>query len=106
MSVLLAVIDTISRCIEALTRAGQYDPPLLQQAVKMFEVRFPIKARIARCLRFDQDFLLFSNHVGLYTEEISVAGEGCVLPCSCWYLHLLMHLIDWGTQCKALVWFN
>lgn len=46
-------------CIEALTRAGEYEPPLLQQAVKMFE-----------------DFLLYSNHVGLFTEEISVAGEG------------------------------
>ncbi|PVF92804.1 glycoside hydrolase family 15 protein [Serendipita vermifera] len=46
-------------CIEALTRAGEYDPPLLQQAVKMFE-----------------DFLGYSNHVGLFTEEVSVAGEG------------------------------
>jgi hypothetical protein len=40
--VFAAVVDGISRCIEALTRAGQYDPPLLQQAVKMFEVS-PIK---------------------------------------------------------------
>jgi len=47
------------RCIEALTRAGEYDRPLLQQAVKMFE-----------------DFLLYANHVGLFTEEVSVAGEG------------------------------
>ncbi|KAG8828659.1 hypothetical protein FRC19_000046 [Serendipita sp. 401] len=46
-------------CIEALTRAGEYDRPLLQQAVRMFE-----------------DFLGYSNHVGLFTEEVSVAGEG------------------------------
>ena len=26
------------RCIEALTRAGEYDAALLNQAVKMFEV--------------------------------------------------------------------
>ncbi|KAG8820970.1 hypothetical protein FRC20_002677 [Serendipita sp. 405] len=48
-------------CIEALTRAGEYDRPLLQQAVRMFE-----------------DFLGYSNHVGLFTEEVSVAGEGWV----------------------------
>jgi hypothetical protein len=76
----LVVIDGISRCIEALTRAGQYDPPLLQQAVKMFEVSL-IKAGKIWGLIFDQDFLLFSNHVGLYTEEVSVAGEGCAILC-------------------------
>ncbi|EGN97770.1 glycoside hydrolase family 15 protein [Serpula lacrymans var. lacrymans S7.3] len=46
-------------CVEALTRAGEYDRKLLQKAISMFE-----------------DFLLYSNHVGLCTEEISEAGEG------------------------------
>ncbi|CAK5276639.1 unnamed protein product, partial [Mycena citricolor] len=46
-------------CVEALTRAGEYDLPMLQRAVSMFE-----------------DFLLYLNHVGLCTEEISDAGEG------------------------------
>jgi len=45
-------------CVEALTRAGEYDKPLLARAVGMFE-----------------DFLLYLNHVGLCTEEISEAGE-------------------------------
>jgi GH15 family glucan-1,4-alpha-glucosidase len=47
------------RCIEALTRAGEFERPLLQRAITMFE-----------------DFLQYSNHVGLCTEEISEAGEG------------------------------
>ncbi|KAJ8519553.1 hypothetical protein ONZ45_g3503 [Pleurotus djamor] len=46
-------------CVEALTRAGEYDRAMLSRAVSMFE-----------------DFLLFLNHVGLCTEEISDAGEG------------------------------
>ncbi|KZV94567.1 glycoside hydrolase family 15 protein [Exidia glandulosa HHB12029] len=46
-------------CIEALTRVGEYDPPRLAKAVRMFE-----------------DFLQYSNHVGLCTEEIGPAGEG------------------------------
>ncbi|EIW81645.1 glycoside hydrolase family 15 protein [Coniophora puteana RWD-64-598 SS2] len=46
-------------CVEALARAGVYEPALLKRAMSMFE-----------------DFLLFSNHVGLCTEEISEAGEG------------------------------
>ncbi|PPR00691.1 hypothetical protein CVT24_000979 [Panaeolus cyanescens] len=45
-------------CVEALTRAGKYDRNLLVKAVTMFE-----------------DFLLYLNHVGLCTEEISDAGE-------------------------------
>ena len=45
-------------CVEALTRAGVYDKQLLSKAVSMFE-----------------DFLLYLNHVGLCTEEISDAGE-------------------------------
>jgi len=45
-------------CIEALTRAGQYDRQLLPKAVTMFE-----------------DFLLYLNHVGLCSEEITDAGE-------------------------------
>ncbi|KAL0960426.1 hypothetical protein HGRIS_005469 [Hohenbuehelia grisea] len=46
-------------CVEALTRAGEYDRAMLPRAVSMFE-----------------DFLLYLNHVGLCTEEISDAGEG------------------------------
>ncbi|KAF8264424.1 glycoside hydrolase family 15 protein [Lactarius quietus] len=46
-------------CIEALTRAGEFDKAALQQAIRMFE-----------------DFLQYTNHVGLCTEEISPAGEG------------------------------
>jgi len=45
--------------VEALTRAGQYDKAMLQKAVAMFE-----------------DFLGYGNHCGLFTEEISPAGEG------------------------------
>ncbi|TEB27330.1 Six-hairpin glycosidase [Coprinellus micaceus] len=45
-------------CVEALTRAGSNDRTLLLKAVSMFE-----------------DFLLYLNHVGLCTEEISDAGE-------------------------------
>ncbi|KAF8914864.1 glycoside hydrolase family 15 protein [Mucidula mucida] len=46
-------------CVEALTRAGQYDNTMLPKAVAMFE-----------------DFLQYLNHVGLCTEEVSEAGEG------------------------------
>ncbi|TDL30070.1 glycoside hydrolase family 15 protein [Rickenella mellea] len=46
-------------CIEALTRAGQYDHAMLEKSIGMFE-----------------DFLQYMNHVGLCTEEISPAGEG------------------------------
>ncbi|KAL0058998.1 hypothetical protein AAF712_014294 [Marasmius tenuissimus] len=46
-------------CIEALTRAGAYDKSMLRKAVTMFE-----------------DFLLYLNHVGLCTEEVSQSGEG------------------------------
>jgi len=45
-------------CVEALARAGEYDKAMLSRAVGMFE-----------------DFLQYTNHVGLCTEEISVAGE-------------------------------
>ncbi|KZT69354.1 glycoside hydrolase family 15 protein [Daedalea quercina L-15889] len=45
-------------CVEALARAGEYDKAMLHKAVAMFE-----------------DFLQYTNHVGLCTEEISVAGE-------------------------------
>lgn len=45
-------------CVEALTRAGNHDRAFLLKAVSMFE-----------------DFLLYLNHVGLCTEEISDAGE-------------------------------
>jgi len=46
-------------CIEALTRAGEFDKTMLPRAISMFE-----------------DFLLYLNHVGLCSEEISDAGEG------------------------------
>jgi len=46
-------------CVEALTRAGEYDRALLPRAISMFE-----------------DFLMYLNHVGLCTEEISESGEG------------------------------
>jgi len=45
-------------CIEALGRAGAYDKTMLARAIAMFE-----------------DFLQYTNHVGLCTEEISDAGE-------------------------------
>ncbi|PIL34777.1 hypothetical protein GSI_02564 [Ganoderma sinense ZZ0214-1] len=45
-------------CIEALARAGGYDKAMLNKAIAMFE-----------------DFLQYSNHLGLCTEEISDAGE-------------------------------
>lgn len=45
-------------CVEALTRAGETDRNFLLRALSMFE-----------------DFLLYMNHVGLCTEEISEAGE-------------------------------
>lgn len=44
--------------IEALTRAGQHDAALLKQARVMFE-----------------DLVGYSNHVGLFSEEISKSGE-------------------------------
>ncbi|OBZ71553.1 Uncharacterized protein C4H3.03c [Grifola frondosa] len=46
-------------CIEALARAGEYDKTMLAKAIAMFE-----------------DFLQYTNHLGLCTEEISDAGEG------------------------------
>ena len=55
----------LPRCVEALARAGQYDKPLLAKAIRMFE-----------------DFLQYTNHVGLCTEEISPAGDGYVQPFS------------------------
>ncbi|CEL61905.1 putative protein C4H3,03c OS=Schizosaccharomyces pombe (strain 972 / ATCC 24843) GN=SPAC4H3.03c PE=4 SV=1 [Rhizoctonia solani AG-1 IB] len=45
--------------VEALTRVGAYDKTMLQRAVSMFE-----------------DFLGYGNHCGLWSEEISAAGEG------------------------------
>ncbi|OJT06889.1 hypothetical protein TRAPUB_2258 [Trametes pubescens] len=45
-------------CVEALARGGEYDKAMLAKAVAMFE-----------------DFLQYTNHLGLCTEEISDAGE-------------------------------
>jgi GH15 family glucan-1,4-alpha-glucosidase len=44
--------------VEALTRAGNYDKSLIGQAVLMFE-----------------DMITYSNHLGLYSEEITRSGE-------------------------------
>jgi len=57
--ILLITQNLINRAIEALTRAGEHDKSMLAKAVTMFE-----------------DFLQYSNHVGLCTEEISTSGEG------------------------------
>ncbi|KAI0067863.1 glycoside hydrolase family 15 protein [Artomyces pyxidatus] len=46
-------------CVEALTRAGEFNPEILPKAIRMFE-----------------DFLQYTNHVGLCTEEISPSGDG------------------------------
>jgi GH15 family glucan-1,4-alpha-glucosidase len=44
--------------VEALTRAGKYEKPFIAQAVLMFE-----------------DMITYSNHLGLYSEEITRSGE-------------------------------
>jgi GH15 family glucan-1,4-alpha-glucosidase len=44
--------------IEALTRAGIYDTKYLYRAVTMFE-----------------NMLSFANHLGMFSEEISISGE-------------------------------
>lgn len=58
-SIFLITERLITRVIEALARAGEYDKSMLAKAAAMFE-----------------DFLEYSNHVGLCTEEISTSGEG------------------------------
>jgi GH15 family glucan-1,4-alpha-glucosidase len=45
--------------VEALTRAGRFDPPRLEQARLMFE-----------------RMLGFANHLGLFAEETAANGEG------------------------------
>ena len=44
--------------VEALTRVGKYDKSFIAQAVLMFE-----------------DMISYSNHLGLYSEEITRSGE-------------------------------
>lgn len=44
--------------IEALTRAGIYNPQYLYRAVIMFE-----------------NMLNFANHLGMFSEEIAISGE-------------------------------
>jgi GH15 family glucan-1,4-alpha-glucosidase len=44
--------------VEALTRAGVYEPKYLIRAVNIFE-----------------NMLSFSNHLGMFSEEISRSGE-------------------------------
>jgi hypothetical protein len=63
------------RCIEALTRAGEFDKAALQQSITMFEVRQRGHHNSCRA-DIGQDFLQYTNHVGLCTEEISASGEG------------------------------
>ena len=63
------------RCIEALTRAGEFDKVALQQSIRMFEVRSRA-CDDGDQTNIEQDFLQYTNHVGLCTEEISPAGEG------------------------------
>jgi hypothetical protein len=63
------------RCIEALTRVGDFDKAALQQSIRMFEVRERADADGGQA-NIGQDFLQYTNHVGLCTEEISPAGEG------------------------------
>jgi hypothetical protein len=48
--------------VEALTRAGKYDKSFIAQAVLMFE-----------------DMISYSNHLGLYSEEITRSGEVFIL---------------------------
>jgi len=63
------------RCIEALTRVGEFDKAALQRSIRMFEVRE--RGHHGSCQAdVGQDFLQYTNHVGLCTEEISPAGEG------------------------------
>ncbi len=44
--------------VEALTRAGKHDPGKLEEAILMFE-----------------QMLGYSNHLGIYSEEIGIGGE-------------------------------
>lgn len=44
--------------VEALTRAGQYDKKYIARAINIFET-----------------MLMFSNHLGMFSEEISRSGE-------------------------------
>ena len=52
--------------VEALTRAGKYNKSFIAQAVLMFE-----------------DMISYSNHLGLYSEEINRAGEVKIQSSSC-----------------------
>ena len=49
------------RCVEALTRAGEFEKPLLRRAVAMFEVRCHF---FLAYNAFECDFLL--THIGLF----------------------------------------
>src|SRR5271170_6571266 len=54
--------------VEALTRVAKYDKSFITQAVCMF-----------------QDMVSYSNHLGLYSEEITRSGEVFILQ-TCTYL--------------------
>ena len=57
--------------VEALTRAGKYEKSFIAQAVLMFE-----------------DMITYSNHLGLYSEEITRSGEVFSFLSLCFLLSL------------------
>ena len=54
------------------------------------------------CLIPRQDFLLYSNHLGLCTEEISEAGEGFVVD----LFYLCQFLCSWNRLGNAVQGFT
>ena len=58
-----------------LRRAGEFEKPLLYRAVAMFEVRSHVFWFTTPLNVTIWDFLVYSNHVGLCTDEISEAGD-------------------------------
>lgn len=72
-------VFTLTRAVEALTRAGRYDPALLHRARAMFEVSTSSSRIRSPPALIAIPFLGFPavhNHLGLCTEEIGQAGEG------------------------------
>jgi hypothetical protein len=68
---------SLLRTVEALTRAGRYEPILLSRATAMFEVSHRLTLFFTGRRSFHlQDFLQYTNHLGLCTEEIGASGEG------------------------------
>ena len=76
---IFSLSQKVFRCVEALTRAGEYDKAMLQKANSMFEASSIYRPRgyhLSERAVAIKDFLLYLNHVGLCTEEISDSGEG------------------------------